>query len=82
MVLPEMAHAHDADSQPLSCRPPTFPRAAVLAQMLGLDELQQALHLGAEVTVRLEDLGGMAGGHPRAVDQPVRLVQGRRWLRR
>ena len=49
--------------------------AAVLAFLLGLDELEQGLDLGGGVTVRFEDLGGVPRAHLGAKDQPVGLVQ-------
>ena len=51
VVLAQVADAHDADAQAASSRPPAVPGPAVLAQMLVLDEGQQALHLGAMMTV-------------------------------
>ena len=61
MVLAQVPDPDDAHSQPsASCLPPAFPRPALLAEVLGLDEIEQALHLRAEVPVRLEDLGGCA----------------------
>ena len=65
-----------ARSRELSMTAVTLAGAAVLALMLILDELEQALDLGAKVAVRLEDLGRMAHGHAGAIDEPVGFMQG------
>ena len=76
MMLAEVSHADDARRATGFMRvPPSFPRPAVLALLLGLDEVEQALDLRAEMAVRFEDLGGVPARHLGAVDQPVGLVQ-------
>ena len=76
MMLAQMADSHDADSEPLSSRPPAFPGPAVLAQMLALDEGSSRLRTsGQTMTVRFEDFRRMVGSHPGAIEQPMSLVQ-------
>ncbi len=74
MVLAQMSHAHDADSQPFHVQ--SLPRSAappMVALLLDLDEIEQAADFWTKVAVRLENLGGMLGCHSstdRAADVP------------
>ena len=83
VVLAEVADPDDAHSQGRhdDVHPHLFAAPAVLAVLLGLDELQQALDLGRVMAVRLEDLGrelrarswpGRSGGAPRAASRSPR----------
>ena len=49
----------------------------MLALLLEFDEIEQAADFRTEMAVRLEDFGGMLGGHSGTEDQPVCLVQRR-----